>query len=303
MPFRGPGGGFSLVEILVVVALLSVIVLGLLAMFTQTQRAFRTGMTQSDVLEGGRLTMDLMTRELDEAAPAYQAGVNFYAWLPNTTPFYQDLPGTAGRRTNLLQDLFFVLRENQKLIGIGYLVRSHNPAGGQVGIPTVMTSPIMGAGTLYRFETSAAPLSGRGVADLFAEFSNVAYTNYWPPNALPVSRIMDGVIHLKVRAYDTNGAWIVEDADVSASGAQENSNIRLSTTVAPGEVEEYRFFSNALPAAVELELGILEDRVWQQYKAQPTATAQSNFLFGVAGRVHVFRQRIPIRNVDPVAYQ
>src|SRR5260370_29875183 len=55
---------FSLVEILVTMALLSVIVLGLLAMFHQTQRAFTQSLMQVDVLEAGRAATDVMTREV-----------------------------------------------------------------------------------------------------------------------------------------------------------------------------------------------------------------------------------------------
>src|SRR5436309_8858412 len=44
--------GFSLLEMMVAVTLLAIIIVGLLSMFYQTQRAFRQGSTQSDVLEG-----------------------------------------------------------------------------------------------------------------------------------------------------------------------------------------------------------------------------------------------------------
>ena len=62
---------------MVVTALLSVIVLGLMAMFTQTQRAFRTGMAQTDVLESGRMAADLLTRELEQITPCYLYRTNF----------------------------------------------------------------------------------------------------------------------------------------------------------------------------------------------------------------------------------
>ena len=42
---QGRRAAFSLIEIMITSALLSFIVLGLLAMFNQTQRAFRSGMT------------------------------------------------------------------------------------------------------------------------------------------------------------------------------------------------------------------------------------------------------------------
>src|SRR5258708_2837402 len=70
---------FSLIEILIVVALLSIIILGLLAMFSQTQKAFRAGLTQTDVLQAGRLAGDMLGRELEQITPAYVIGTNFGA--------------------------------------------------------------------------------------------------------------------------------------------------------------------------------------------------------------------------------
>src|ERR1051325_2127221 len=122
---------FSLIEILVVVALLSIIILGLLAMFSQTQKAFRAGLTQTDVLASGRLASDMVGRELEQITPAYQSGTNFYAQIPfdssapYTNPFVQPLPGTPNARTNFLHDLFFVSKRNQDWVGIGYFVRAN----------------------------------------------------------------------------------------------------------------------------------------------------------------------------------
>lgn len=287
---------FSLVEILVVVALLSVIVFGLLAMFTQTQRAFRTGMTQSDVLESGRLATDLIVREVEQTAPANQAGMNFFANMPYnqaiySRPFLQALPGnpTWPRRTNLLQDVFFVARRNQELVGIGYFVRINNPKTGVLSL-----SPF-GAGTLYRFETNAAALSGRTVNHMRGEFNQAKLSEF------RATKVVDGVVHFLTRAFDTNGTRIVRD-QLPNIRAYHDEYLGRENLIA-GEIEVYEFASNAVPAALELEIGILEDRAWKQFNAQPTATARSNHLFGLAGRVHVFRQRIPIRNVDPVAYQ
>ena len=58
-----------------------------------------------------------------------------------------------------------------------------------------------------------------------------------------------------------------------------------------------RFMSNALPAYVELELGMLEPEALRQFYTMiedenPNAT---NFLSRQIAKVHLFRQRIPIR--------
>src|SRR5580658_5908383 len=85
---RRPGWGFTLVEIMVTVALLSVIILGLVAMFNQTRRAFTSSLAQVDVLESGRGAADMIARDLEQMVPAYVQGVpNFYVLTSgNYTP-------------------------------------------------------------------------------------------------------------------------------------------------------------------------------------------------------------------------
>ncbi len=104
---------FSLIELLVAVGLMSLIVLGLLVMFQQTQRAFTGSMTQVDMLEGARATTDLIERELEQMTPSQTPyAANFVSELaPPELVFtpgvsFQDLTGTGSpplRRTNVLQ--------------------------------------------------------------------------------------------------------------------------------------------------------------------------------------------------------
>ena len=304
---------FSLVEILVVVSLLSVIILGLVAMFGQTQRAFRMGMTQTDVLEGGRMVTDLIRRELEQVAPSYlprsgwapgfpvYSQPNFMVWLPDATtpvqPLVQPLPGSSAPRTNLLGDLFFLTRYNQEWIGIGYFVRTNYPQANWQGRPVVgEPARTLGPGTLYRFETNAPVLSGRTPAQMYLEFTAAVANPY------RASKIMDGVIHFRVCTFNTNSYWIVSNGDVSASGTQDNTDILVSASD-PSKAGVFSFYSNAVPASVELELGILEDRAWERFKALPDPGGQLRYLADRAGRVHLFRLRVPIRNVDPLAYR
>src|SRR6266567_1993103 len=122
-PSFRPRSAFSLIELLVAVGLMSLIVLGLLVMFQQTQRAFTGSMTQVDMLEGARATTDLIERELEQMTPSHTPyAANFVSELarpgivfaPEVT--FQDLTGTGSpplRRTNVLHNFFFLTRENQ----------------------------------------------------------------------------------------------------------------------------------------------------------------------------------------------
>lgn len=278
---------FTLVEILVVVVLMALIVLALMAVFSSTQAAFRASLTQTDVLEGGRSVMGLIKSDLEPMTPCFLNAPNFYAAVSNS--FTQPLTGSSASRTNAMEDVFFMTRENQTWKGVGYFVRSNILSSGMVGTP----------GVLYRFETNYS----------VAQFARVAQTSAGPFAAYDlarrgvnptngVSRILDGVMAFKVRAFDTNGLWITTTTNYAG-----NVNI-VATNTAYGEVAWYSFFSNALPASVEIELGVLEDRTLQRAESLANnPTAQMAYLSNHVGQVHLFRQRVWIRNVDPAAYQ
>ena len=312
---------FSMIEILVVVALLSVIVLGLMAMFNQTQRAFRLGMSQTDVLQSGRMATELITREIGQTTPSYLDWTNGipvaqqpnYFWLLGAPNFcsqainvgYQSLPGSAAFRTNIMDDVFFLVRENQTWTGIGYFVRTNRADDPD------LPGGVGPAGTLYRFETNDTVAQFHAnPGGLFAGFN---FARGWlsPPATNGVSKVLDGVVHFRIRPFDASG-WMLPYnplyfTNVYNLPAFASSNLFFDLhnqyyIPGSGETGAYVFFSNAVPAAVEMELGVLEQQVYAQYRSIPILSAQQAFLTNQAPHVHLFRQHIPIRTVDPTAY-
>jgi type II secretory pathway pseudopilin PulG len=305
---RPPSPAFTLVEILVTVALLSFIILGLFAMFNQVQRAFRLSMNQVDQLQAGRAVTELFPREIEQIIPSGRPGpyaVNFFSQILDSRPLTQSLPGTTVLRTNLLADCFMLLRQNQNWVGIGYCVRT-NDINGRLWFPEVQPGQ-MGAGNLYRYEATLPVLYPRGdpkcglpqdPSQLFTAFQAACIPGSVASRNIS-NRICDGVIHFRFRAFNTNGMLITLPL-------RAGTTIHFSG-VAPGEIGLYRFCSNTLPASVDMELGILEQRAWDRYLSIGTPAARLNYLrspdYYISSRVHLFRQRIPVRNVDPLAYQ
>jgi type II secretory pathway pseudopilin PulG len=282
---------FTLIEVMVVVTLLSFIVIALMSVFNSTQAAFRASVTQADVLESGRAAMDMIAGDLRGMSPSFGSAnlnnspVNFFATNnPNYSPLIQPLVASTGQnRTNVLENIFILSHENQTWSGVGYVVD---------------TSSVNGINPLYRFAPTDLPAR----PDPWQLF-----TNFIANSALPISqnntnmhRLMDGVVTLRVRAYDPSGLWLTNGYSRLPSPTVRNVRFLPS---ALGEVGFY-MFSNTLPASVEIELATLEDRTLQRAGSRPNnSLAQSNYLAQQAGKVHVFRQRIAIPNVDPAAYQ
>ena len=268
---------FTLIEVLVVVALLSVIILGLVAMFSQTQRAYTLGMTQVDVLEGGRAVTEMITREALQIKPSQViTSVNFFVQIPFYTALLQNLEANTptASRTNVFEDLYYLTKENQTWVGYGYHI----------------STPASGIGTLYRYESKS--VFGQSPAWLFYKFQFEANNDI----TTNMNRILDNVVHFKVRAYDTNGYWIT-------TNMPKGADVRYSTGVAPGEVGYYMMSNSVVPASIEFELGILEERTAARARAIANPARRRDYLTNQVGKVHVFRWRVPVRNVDPTAYQ
>lgn len=289
----GQPRGFSLVEVLVVVSLLSLIVLALMTVFNSTQSAFRSGVTQTDVLEGGRAAMDLMVSDVKLMTPSdnqSNTAVNFFTTnnLYAYTPLVQALPGSNAQRTNLLNYFFVLGRQNTMWTGVGYIVNTAN---------TTSTGPLY---PLYRFyaQTNIQNNPETLFNDFFYAVLGAQWTN--------MSHVIDGVVDLRVHAFDVNGYQMTNTYPYEAGQYATNQNVQFFPSQW-GETGFY-FFSNAVPASVEVQMSVLEDRPLARAESLAgtgpgLSLGQSNYLAQEAGQVHVFRQRVTIPNVDPTAYQ
>ncbi|MGH7976836.1 MAG: PulJ/GspJ family protein [Limisphaerales bacterium] len=290
---------FTLIEILVAMVLMTLIVLALMAVFNSTQTAFRAGLTQSDVLESGRATMGLIRSDLETMTPSdgfgansnifnSNLGANFYVTSYNYPPLYQALPAVINlniQRTNVLENFFILSRGNvngsDSWIGTGYAVVTNSPDGSLY--------------SLYRFTTNY-PVMAFGPAFVFTN----DFLNKFLPYPTNYSHLMDGVVDLQLYAFDNNG----QKLNASYYYLNNDLNNEKNVAIYPLNPNEYGciFYSNKVPASVEIEMGVVEDKTLQHAESL-SGTAVTNYLAQHAGQVHIFRQRVPIRNVDPSAYQ
>lgn len=274
----------SIMEMMVAMGILTVIVVGLLAMFQQTQRALRASMTQTDVMETGRAVMDVMTREIQQASAInlpYENPVVFYGFIisnsinffgiTNTSnglypPLSQRRAGGAPNRDYDFEDLFFVIRQNKLWQGVGYFVNVTNNSG---------------VGTLYRYVWTT---NHSGAKFLYNDFLNEKARIQSDPSlfgTFKTHRVADGIVHLEAHFYDDTG---VIYQNIISTNIIKFNNFAL-------------FTGNALPFTVEIEIGVLEPPVLDRIKGMPGASVRA-FLEDErrAGQVHLFRQRIPVRS-------
>ncbi|MGH7993671.1 MAG: PilW family protein, partial [Limisphaerales bacterium] len=191
---------FTLVEMLVTLALLSLIVLSLMTVFNSTQKAFRASLTQTDILESGRLAMGLIADDLAKTTPSFGTNslgkgsptggpdprvstpVNFFVdanpYTVNYQPFVQYLPGTSAQRTNVLETFFMLSRQNingsPSWVGTGYVVDPSSRPTNSLYRFFQFTNVMKGnPGTLY---TNFASIANNQLSYLYNPFTN---TTLW----------------------------------------------------------------------------------------------------------------------------
>ena len=304
--------GLSLIEILVTITLLVVIILGLTAMFNQTRKAFTVGLGNVDYQDAGRTAMDLITRDLEQMAPSDYSTYNYATYNGNPGTFSNGLNFSAdvspffntniawsmagGDSTNFsIENLLFVTRYNQTWNAVGYRLVSIDST---TNTGPLFTGALYGVGTLYRYNVSGILLTNLAGFQL----KDFRFDPPLPQINQGLSRVVDGVVDFRIRAYDRNGLLIsgTNPPPYTLDG-YINYNIG-ATNYFNGDIG-YGFYSNAVPAYVEVELGIMESPTLAQLQALTnTPVAYTNFLTSHAGQVHIFRQRVTIPAVDSAAY-
>jgi type II secretory pathway pseudopilin PulG len=296
---RGFARAFTIVELLVAVSVLTLIVLVLFGLFDQVQKALRSNVAQVDVQEGARAAMQLMSSEMEQInAGNLPVTTNLYIGFNGFTnaPTQQLLGDASTNRINVLEQMFFLSHFNKTWMGTGYRVLFLNTNG----IATAFADK--GVGTLCRY---TFPLNDSDFPNLPPPRTapNAPRTNlFWqvmnqplnpaPANLTNYQRVLDGVVHFRLRAFDHNGFLITNSFNTNLlSGVLVNA-----TNVLNSEFDyTYAFTNKALPALVEVELGILEPHVLDRLKSMPPLAA-ANYFSNQAGAVHLFQQRIPIRS-------
>jgi hypothetical protein len=241
---------------------MTIIMLGLLAMFYQTQRAMRVGSAQVDVLGTGDAAIQMLAGELKQMVAVGTTHPNLLATTAYGPLFWtRDFTTSGDPQSTYLQELFFMRRENDEFIGIGYFVDPITDKGG--------------AGALYRFEWRESATRSNALDVIYNQFKNAKNTT--------VPRLAERITHFRVFPFDADGNLYVN-----------NTNSALGLL----------FTNYNLPSYLDLEIGVIEPKPYDRFKARYDTNTPSTADFALAyltnqiDRLHLFRQRIPIRTIQ-----
>ena len=157
---------------------------------------------------------------------------------------------------------------------------------------------------LYRFYMTTnvqAAQSGVAVQHLLSIQSSCTNSAYW-------SHLVDGVVDLTVRAYDPNGFGMTNTYELITTDKPitfTNQNTLFSARRALGvcrflHVQQHRARVGGGGAG---RAGRPHAPARRRFAQRGAGLRQMNYLSNHVGQVHLFRQRVMIRNVDPTAYQ
>jgi prepilin-type N-terminal cleavage/methylation domain-containing protein len=329
--------GFSLIEVLLAVSIMTVIVFGLFSMFNQTQKALRATAKQVDILGSGRAAIEVLVEDIQAAeAP----DLPLLSELTITTTELPHMLGTLERtyeyepviqqlvdgslRTNMLQNVFFLTRSNLNWVAKGYFF---SPTANFVA-PNNTRS--LGFGTLFRFSSVNADLTAANIRDRYQpqrRLNHQLLGNLWDQynnvlNASPlvvtnqvfnlnVSPLIEGIIHFKLQPIDSDGRPMLYTTNFTALNQSVNfsypKTILEREKTGAGDILEgqtrFRFFEDAIPAYIELELGVLDPEVLARVKSMPNLNVARQYLQDKPGAVHLFRRMIPISTAKPISLE
>ena len=299
---------FTVVEMMVAVTITTVITVALTAVFGQVQKAFRAGIQQVDVYEAGRATSEMAAKDLESMVAL--GSINFTNFW--TVPFQQGMYNALGNfreqtgfRT--IQQEFLVFQEYNNVIkAVGYRLV---PDRRNAAIDYSEAEDLIRVSRLFRFEApvSRVALERRPnevwesivdsfLSDPFDEIRDVDTASI----RYRFQEITDGIVHFRVTPYHLSGrAWDknLEDYyyDNRDPGLPRDVEVD-STSPQAGPAFTFAFSGDALPAFVELEIGVMEPAVIDEWRSIAEANLQgaSEFIREQTARVQIFRRRLTL---------
>jgi hypothetical protein len=291
---RGKGSGFTLVEMMLVVAMTLVIVLTIVKAFDVTQKAFIKSLAQTDLLENGRGTISLISSDL--------AQINSVEWndgsgvlrpsmvVTNVTTSalnldYPTSPGGLATQQFYFQDFFFMKEFRREWDAVAYRVAFTN-----------------GVGSLYRLQTrtnTRTPDPTFYLQELLSinrnSISTFDHNNFSAAVPPPVVSLMaEGVVHFEINVYNQDGILLESLAQPSAPPYPYFTAIQALGN----GVQDFNYTVNApnIPSFAELVMGIMGPKLREQYAGILSPELATEFLQRESGNIQLFRTMFPLRN-------
>lgn len=250
---------FTLVEVLIATAILSVLVLLLTSLLSSVNRAWVAGEQQVSEFQDGRAICELISRELSQAVISPNLQLVHNPSLPpglkqraNSDSIFWQAPATSTTSGNLAEIGYYLTEDNTKTGGDVYQLKRFFVPPTDGPNYQVFSSP-------NQPTDNSAPWVTSFVAD-------------------PLSKtVSSGVLALWIRCFDRNGdliPWLSSNA-VGVGPLRFNSAAHFQPAI-PGQSSSFKYTNasatvraNLLPSAIEVTVITLDPQTFKRNPSIP----------------------------------
>lgn len=289
--------GFSLVEVLIAITILSFLVVLLSLLVSGVSRAWTSGDQQAETFQNGRAILDLISRDLSQAviSPRLQC-------IQNPGSLDTLLTGSTTQVVNS-DAIFLQTISSSDPLGnvneVGYYLTHRTDSAGndhfelkRLFVPP--TDPSQPAGTIqpnpaYHIYDSPSPVVyNTSATSIMPPWINLNGTTFSGSTRKDFeyfsSTVSDGVIGLWIRCLDGNGdpiPWL-SGADGNTAPIKFNSTAHFQPSI-PGQAASFKYTSptttaqaSLLPPVAEITVITLDSRAFGRRPAIPSIPASAN---------------------------
>jgi hypothetical protein len=191
-----------------------------------------------------------------------------------------------------LQSSFFFSQEGEHTYrALGYFIGNATNAQQDLGSSYV--------GTLYKYEDTllVTNRTRRAPGEIIAavdHFFSPSKGGLYEWRAQRSSRLVEGVVHFRVTPSGADGLDYYDIRTYPPQRLRPQTNDVVFLQFDKG-LANTSFLNARMPSFVEIELGVLDSKTLETYRSIGNTKAAGEFLNHNAGKVQLFRQRIPLR--------
>jgi prepilin-type N-terminal cleavage/methylation domain-containing protein len=250
--------GFSIVELLVSMAILSILLVALLGMLSALTTAWQAGEAHNERRTVAQAVLERMSRELSEAAlPTSRTNTNSLQLVINPSGIGTAYQNSQAIFWNAPVSTDSITNSSGNMALVGYFVQWVNGTASTPGTPCMSRLLINPSSTDYSSTAASTWLN----ASLLSKYAPSTYVSSTATNNYQ-GLMAENVLGLWVQANDYNGVSISQGVSSTPGGEAFDSRYSYSFTNSAGNTVTN--IACAMPSSVQIAIVVIDSRTAKQ---------------------------------------